>query len=147
MIQYLWHNKEVPSDMKVYQVSGILLNDRTEVLLYEENGRYRIPGGHPIENENMEDTLIRECFEEVNASIDNITYLGYQEVIGDKKEPYAQVRYIAKIKKLGKNREDIDNGKLYRRLFVPLDEVNSFLNWDDVGRKMIQTVKEKIGIN
>ena len=95
----------------------------------------------------MEDTLIRECFEEVNASIDNITYLGYQEVIGDKKEPYAQVRYIAKIKKLGKNREDIDNGKLYRRLFVPLDEVNSFLNWNDVGRKMIQTVKEKMDIN
>ena len=61
------------------------------------------------------------------------------------KEPMGS--FIQELKESNQNREDIDNGKLYRRLFVPLDEVNSFLNWNDVGRKMIQTVKEKMDIN
>ena len=69
--------------------------------------------------------------EEVNAEIENITYLGYQEVIGDKKISYAQVRLLATIKRLGPERPDLDNGKIYERCFLPLDKVNDYLNWKE----------------
>ena len=82
--------------------------------------------------------------EEVNAEIENITYLGYQEVIGDKKISYAQVRLLATIKKLGLNNPDLDNGKIYERCFLPLDKVNDYLNWKEVGQRMINRVQEMI---
>ena len=144
-VLYQWHDEKPVTGMEILQVSGILLNDKNEVLLYkEENGKYRIPGGHPKQEESIEETLIRECLEEVNAEIENIIYLGYQEVIGDKKTSYAQVRLLATIKKLGPNRPDLDNGKIYERYFLPLDKVNDYLNWKEVGQKMINRVQEMI---
>ncbi len=82
--------------------------------------------------------------EEVNAEIENITYLGYQEVIGDKKTSYAQVRLLATIKRLGPERPDLDNGKIYERVFLPLDKVNDYLHWEEVGFQMINRVQEII---
>lgn len=145
MVKYVWNSELVPMDMDITQVSGILLDNRKNVLIYEEDGRYRIPGGHPINDEAIEETLVRECLEEVNAEIENIMYLGYQEVIGDgDKEPYAQVRMIARIKNMGEERPDLDNGKTYKRIFVPLNEVNKYLKWAEVGDAMIQEVRQII---
>ena len=137
--------RKAKKDIEILQVSGILLNDKGEVLLYkEETGKYRIPGGHPKKKESLEETLIRECLEEVNAEIENITYLGYQEIIGAKKTPYAQVRLLATIKSLGPERSDLDNGKIYERCFFPLDKVNDYLHWEEVGFQMINRVQEII---
>ena len=145
MVKYVWNSELVPMDMDITQVSGILLDNRKNVLIYEEDGRYRIPGGHPINDEAIEETLVRECLEEVNAEIENIMYLGYQEVIGDgDKKPYAQVRMIARIKNMGEERPDLDNGKTYKRIFVPLNEVNKYLKWAEVGDAMIQEVRQII---
>ena len=145
MVKYVWNSELVPMDMDITQVSGILLDNRKNVLIYEEDGRYRIPGGHPINDEAIEETLVRECLEEVNAEIENIMYLGYQEVIGDgDKEPCAQVRMIARIKNMGEERPDLDNGKTYKRIFVPLNEVNKYLKWAEVGDAMIQEVRQII---
>lgn len=145
MVKYVWNSELVPMDMDITQVSGILLDNRKNVLIYEEDGRYRIPGGHPINDEAIEETLVRECLEEVNVEIENIMYLGYQEVIGDgDKEPYAQVRMIARIKNMGEERPDLDNGKTYKRIFVPLNEVNNYLKWAEVGDAMIQEVRQII---
>lgn len=143
MVAYIWHNELVPFDMDITQVSGILINDEGQVLIYEEEmGKYRIPGGHPLDDEAIEETLIRECLEEVNTEISDIKYVGYQEVIGDgKREPYAQVRMVAKFKNMGEEKKDPDNGKIYNRLLVNLDDVNKYLNWGKVGDEMIKEVK------
>ena len=125
MVKYLWHSEDVPDNMKITQVSGILLDDENQVLLYEEKeGEYRIPGGHPLANESIAGTLIRECLEEVNTEIGDIKYLGFQEVVGDEIDSYAQVRMIAKIKKVGTLRPDVDSGMTYKRLFVKIEDVN-----------------------
>ncbi len=145
MVKYAWNSELVPMDMAITQVSGILLDNKKRVLIYEEDGRYRIPGGHPLDDETIEETLARECLEEVNTEIENIMYLGYQEVIGDgDKEPYAQVRMAAKIKNIGEERMDPDNGKIYKRLLVDLDDVNKYLKWAEVGDEMIREVKKII---
>lgn len=141
MIMYEWHNEVVLPDMDITQVSGILVDNDMNALIYEEKGRYRIPGGHPIGDEAIEDTLIRECLEEVNTNIRDIRYVGYQEVIGDEgRDPYAQVRMVARFDQMGEEREDTDNGITYKRLLVPLRDVNKYLNWGEVGDEMIKEV-------
>lgn len=146
MVTYVWNNELVPLDMDITQVSGILINDEGQVLIYEEGmGKFRIPGGHPLDDEAIEETLIRECLEEVNTEISDIKYVGYQEVIGDgEREPYAQVRMVAKIKEMKEESPDVDNGVLYKRLLVNLDDVNNYLNWGKVGDEMIKEVKNVI---
>ena len=95
MIEYNYHTEEVPKNMRITQVSGIILNEKKQVLIYQEkNGNYRIPGGHPEKNETLEETLKREVLEEVNIIISDISYLGFQEVNGDTKDSYAQVRML-----------------------------------------------------
>ncbi|MDE6292811.1 MAG: NUDIX hydrolase [Bacilli bacterium] len=145
MVKIVWRSELVPMDMDITQVSGILLDNKKRVLIYEEDGRYRLPGGHPLDDEAIEETLVRECLEEVNTEIENILYLGYQEIIGDAdKEPYAQVRMIAKIKNMGEEKMDPDNGKTYKRLLVPLNDVNTYLKWAEVGDEMIKEVNKLI---
>lgn len=145
MVKIVWNNELVPMDMDITQVSGILLDNKKRVLIYEEDGRYRLPGGHPLDDEAIEETLARECLEEVNTEIENIVYLGYQEIIGDEdKDPYAQVRMIANIKNMGEERPDLDNGKIYKRMLVDLDDVNKYLKWAEVGDEMIREVNKLI---
>lgn len=143
MVTYVWHNEIVLEGMGITQVSGILVDKDMNALIYEEKEWvYRIPGGHPMDDEAIEDTLTRECLEEVNTEIKDIRYVGYQEVIGDgDKLPYAQVRMVAKFDTMGKEKIDPDNGRIYKRLLVPLDDVNNYLNWGEVGNEMIKEVK------
>lgn len=146
MVKFVWYSELVPDDMLITQVSGILVSENNKVLLYEESdGKYRIPGGHPNVGEDLSTTLIRESLEEVNTEISDIVYLGFQEVIGDgERQPYAQVRMIAKINKIGELKSDDDNGITYNRLLVNVDEVNNYLKWGIVGDNMMERVKNFI---
>lgn len=52
--------------------------------------------------EDKDAPLNREFLEQLNVEIEDIKYLGFQEVIGDEeRENDAQVRMIAKIKTVG----------------------------------------------
>jgi len=60
-----------------------------------------LTGGKPENIDiNLEDTLKREYLEELNMEIKDIYYLGYL-LVEENSEKYAQVRMIAKIKKIG----------------------------------------------
>lgn len=52
--------------------------------------------------------------------------------------PYAQVRMIAEIGKIFENRADLDNGKIYERVFKTPEETIRLLNWEKVGKKQIE---------
>ncbi|MCI9279370.1 MAG: NUDIX hydrolase [Bacilli bacterium] len=145
MIEYNYHTEEVPKNMRITQVSGIILNEKKQVLIYQEkNGNYRIPGGHPEKNETLEETLKREVLEEVNIIISDISYLGFQEVNGDTKDSYAQVRMLATIKSIGEERPDPAEHETYQRILIPLKELNNYLNWGSVGDEMTQQALNKI---
>lgn len=36
MIEYNYHTEEVPKNMRITQVSGIILNEKKQVLIYQE---------------------------------------------------------------------------------------------------------------
>ena len=92
-----------------------------------------------MEDKSIEDTLKREFIEEANITLKNIHLLGYQLVEEDNGvKPYAQVRMIAQIDKIFENRPDLDNGKLYERVFKTPKETINLLNWGEVGRKQIE---------
>ena len=114
MINYKWYNENVPKDLEIKQVYGIVFNEDGKIFLRIDDGIYKLTGGRPeIKDKSMEETLKREFIEEANIIIENIHFLGYQLVNENNGiKPYAQVRMIAQIDKIFENRPDLDNGKL-----------------------------------
>lgn len=139
-IRIEWHKGEVPKGIEIKQIYGIVFDKDANIFLRIEDRCYKLTGGRPeIEDKCMEDTLKREFIEEVNISIKNIHLLGYQLVYeNNKTKPYAQVRMIAQIDEIFENRPDLDNGKLYERVFKTPEETIALLNWGEVGKKQIE---------
>lgn len=140
MINYKWYNGKVPKGIGIKQVYGIVFNEDGNIFLRIDDGLYKLTGGRPEKKDkSIEDTLKREFIEEANITLKNIHILGYQLVEEDNKvKPYAQVRMIAQIDKIFENRPDLDNGKLYERVFKTPKETIELLNWGEVGKKQIE---------
>lgn len=140
MISYKWYKGIVPKDIEIKQVYGIVFNEDGKIFLRIDDGLYKLTGGKPeLEDKSIEDTLKREFIEEANITLKNIHLLGYQLVEEDNGvKPYAQVRMIAQIDKIFENRADLDNGKLYKRVFKTPKETINLLNWGEVGKEQIE---------
>ena len=137
MVKYTWYNSEVPSNLKVRQVYGIVFSNNFEILLRIEDGEYKLTGGKPEKNESYEETLKREYIEELNVELEECYYLGYL-LVEENGEKYAQVRMIAKIKNINENNIDIDTGKMYGRKLVSNEKVKKLLNYpEEAGNLMI----------
>lgn len=139
-----WHSGEVPENLKIKQVYGILFSTDGRVLLKcevkQEGKCYSLAGGKPEPfDDGMEGTLRREVLEEVNCTIKEPILVGYQEVNeGNGIPPYAQVRMTAIIDKIGKLQPDPDNGETYERLLTPPQRAIELLNWGKEGRLQIE---------
>ena len=136
MVKFIWHEAPIPKDMPITQVYGVLFTDDGRIMLRVDKGFHGLVGGAPEPGETHEETLHREVYEEVNCEISDLHYLGYQTVIGDG-EPYAQLRYVAKVTKIGKNRPDLDGGKMCERILVPAEEAGDILDYGEEGKKII----------
>jgi len=138
MTKFTWIKDEVPSNLIVKQVYGIVFSNDKRIILQVDDNKYNLTGGKPLTNETYEETLKREYIEELNIEVDNLYYLGYLLVEEKNIKPYAQVRMIGKIKNINENRPDIDNGKQYGRFLSNFDNVKNYLNYDgDAGNIMI----------
>lgn len=138
MTKFTWIKDEVPSNLIVKQVYGIVFSNDKRIILQVDDNKYNLTGGKPLTNETYEKTLKREYIEELNIEVDNLYYLGYLLVEEENIKPYAQVRMIGKIKNIYEKRPDIDNGKQYERFLSNLDNVKKYLNYDgDAGNIMI----------
>ena len=112
MIKIIWHYGESPKDMQVRQVYAIVFDEYGRTMLKSEKVGdklvYGMIGGTPESfDKDRIDTLKREFLEEVNTSLkDPIYFVGYQIIEGDKDlPPYAQIRMVAMIDKIGKNNQ------------------------------------------
>ncbi|PKK95838.1 MAG: hypothetical protein CVV59_01660 [Tenericutes bacterium HGW-Tenericutes-4] len=156
MATFEWHNGEVPKELKVKQVYGVAFtkNGRIILMLKEnENGTiYSLAGGTPEAfDENMEATLRRELIEEINITITKPILVGYQKVDEENgKPPYAQVRMVAMIEKIGPSLPDPDTGCTYRRVLTHPKSAIKKLKWGEVGKLLIEEsvriATEKLGI-
>ena len=136
MVKFIWHEAPIPKDMPITQVYGVLFTDDGRIMLRVDKGFHGLVGGTPEPGETHEETLHREVYEEVNCEISDLHYLGYQTVIGDG-DPYVQLRYVAKLTKIGKNRPDLDGGKMCERILVPAEEAGDILDYGEEGKKII----------
>lgn len=136
MVKFVWHEAPLPDDLEVRQVYGVLFTADGKIMLRVDDGFHGLIGGSPESGETPEETLCREVFEEVNCKISNLHYLGYQTVHGDG-EPYAQLRYVAKIEEIGENRPDLDDGKLYERILVDKEKAGKTLDYGIEGEQII----------
>ena len=140
MTKYTWIEGDVPSNLTIKQVYGIVFSDDKRIVLQAENDKYNLTGGKPEKGESYTDTLKREYLEEINIEIKDICYLGYLLVEEPDMEPYVQVRMIGKIENVKENRPDIDNGKLYKRHLVNVDNVKKYLNYKgEAGNQLIDS--------
>ncbi len=137
MVKYTWFKENVPDNLKVRQVYGIVFTNDKRVLLKIDDNKYELTGGKPQYNETYEETLKREYIEEINVFLSDIYYLGYL-LIEEDNISYVQVRMIAKVEKINELKPDKDNGKLYQRKLVNIKNIKKYLNYSGVaGNKMI----------
>ena len=54
MTRFKWINNNVPNNLKVKQVYGVAFSDDGRILLRIEDGKYKLTGGKPNENESYE---------------------------------------------------------------------------------------------
>lgn len=144
MAKFVWHSGDVPQNLKVTQVYGIVFNADGLVLLKVENKKdrrvYSFGGGTPENfDDSRETTLRREMMEELNTTLQSkLISVGYQEVNEENgKPPYAQMRMTALVDKVGAKQPDPDNGDTYDRLFTTPNQAIKLLGWGDVGKNQI----------
>ena len=80
--------------------------------------------------------------EEAQVTLTDVTYLGYQLVMGDVDlvggRPYAQVRMIARIDRVLPSAPDPATGCIYRRFVVLPTSIEDLLQWKgDSGKNQI----------
>lgn len=138
MVSYKWCKEEVPEWINIKQVYGVVFDNDGKAVLRVDDDKYKLTGGKPEKTDgSLEKTLQREYLEELNITIEEAYYLGYLLVEEDG-EQYAQVRMIARIKEIGNNRPDPDNGKIYKRFMAKQENVKQYLNYADLaGNQMI----------
>ena len=153
MAKFTWFKNELPKNLEVRQVYGVVFSDTGNILLQIDDNKYNLTGGKPeVFDSSLKETLKREYLEELNIEIKDIYYLGYLLVEEETGEKYAQVRMIAKVKKIGDIRPDKDNGKIYKRFMANIKNIKKYLNYSgDAGNKLIDDAilmaKEKYNIN
>jgi len=140
-----------------YQVYGILFNQTGEILLIQEKGKWKIPGGTPETGETDVDTLKRELTEEADVTVSKVIPLGAQRVDypnnPNKQEGdlYYQLRYICLVDELLPQTPDPDTGIVNPRKFVPADQITEYVKWGEVGNAMfadaIMLHKQKLNSN
>lgn len=134
-----WHSGNVPSNIEITQVYGIVFTEDCRILLRIENGKYQLTGGKPEAfDSDMEATLMREMLEEANVVISKAYIVGYQLVDEeDGSKPYAQVRMAAMIENIGEQKTDPCNGRIYGRFLTTPTKAANLLSWGEVGSKQI----------
>lgn len=153
MVKYSWIKESIPQKLAIKQVYGVAFSNEGNILLRVEDNKYKLTGGKPERNDkDFEETLKREYIEELNIELEDIHYLGYLLVEEDNKEKYAQVRMIARIKSIGEIKQDLDNGKTYKRFMANIKNVKNYLKYPDLaGNQLIDDAismaKEKYKLN
>lgn len=144
MVKITWHNGAVPEGMKIKQVYGLLFTEDGRFLVRIENNPkgkvYTLAGGTPEPFDgNEEATLRRELVEEINTTIKNPILVGYQKIdLQDGSAPFAQLRMVAIIDKIGVKQPDPDNGETYDRLLTTYEKAIELIGWGDVLKDQVE---------
>ncbi|WP_017609512.1 NUDIX hydrolase [Nocardiopsis xinjiangensis] len=133
-VSYTWHEAvHPPAAMEVTQVYGYVFDALARVVVLRDThiGSWNLPGGTPeeVDGGDRVATLVREVAEEVQVTITDPVYLGYQQVARPGRAPYAQLRMAARLDRLDARAPDPDNGRVHVRCLCPVSEAAELLGW------------------
>jgi ADP-ribose pyrophosphatase YjhB (NUDIX family) len=136
------------------QVYGVVFNLEGQILLIQEKGTWKIPGGTPEGDETAGETLRRELIEEADVTVGQVAPVGVQQVeYPNNPNPnegnlFYQYRYACLLDELQPSSPDPDTGITNPRMFVPAEAVTSYVKWGEVGDAMFKAAigayKEKL---
>jgi len=95
---------DLPLNTEVRQIYIWALSlDNKYVLVAKANQKYHQPGGHPEAGESINQTIIREMFEETGielteSDLKDIKFIGYYTVTEDN-QTFLQLRFLLKLNK------------------------------------------------
>ena len=72
MTKFTWIKEEVPSNLIVKQVYGIVFSNDKRIILQVNDNKYNLTGGKPLIGETYEETAAREVLEEAGIHINII---------------------------------------------------------------------------
>lgn len=133
----------------ITQVYGVCFTKNNKILIVNDLGNWKLPGGTPEKGETPEETLKREVFEEATVIIKNYQMIGAQEVIfpnnPDKKQGdhFYQLRYFVMIDKIEKQTSDPATKRTMKRKFIKPSEFKKYIKWGKKGEEMFKEACKK----
>ncbi|MEL7666568.1 MAG: NUDIX hydrolase [Candidatus Shapirobacteria bacterium] len=146
---YEWIDGTNINNFKPYTlVSGVCFNKEGKILIMNEHGRWRFPGGQSLsgsrQKESPENTLIREVKEETNVLLknDRNTLLGAYKVkkVNSKKPEYYQIYYFSEISQILLREKDPENQKILGIEFVDTKNLLGYLHWGEEGTFLLKAI-------
>ena len=137
-----WHKTNDFSKMQeVRQCYGICFNDKNQILIVNNKGKWFLPGGTSEKGETFEQTLRREIDEEADVEIEDIKPLGYnkiEDVKNEKKSVFYQLRFVARVSKIKKQALDPATNTQFKRKFIDPKDFLAYALWGRPGEEMIK---------
>lgn len=126
---------------KVKQCYGLCFDDKNQILIVNNKGKWFLPGGTPEKGETFEQTLRREIDEEADVEIGYIKPLGYnkiEELKGGKKSVFYQLKFVARVSKIKKQTLDPATNTQFKRKFIDSKDFLAYTLWGRPGEQMIR---------
>ncbi len=148
-------------DYEVVRVKGLIVNSKNEILIANNNNTYQFPGGHMEQDEDMEETLIREIKEETGIDISDFNG-PFMEIMTYAKNYFNSDKNVcSKIYYYKINTDDLPNidetnyDELERQtefgmFYIPISDLEKFLNESilnntidrEIGHEMLLVMEE-----
>lgn len=134
-----WSDETNFEDLKnVGGVAGFIFDEKGRFCIVKTKSKkaWTLPGGGPEkEDNNFEDTLIREVIEEADLEIKNIKRLGYLKGKLKKEKDWTnyQLRYVAEVKKINSQTMDPAENAITERKFIATKDFNKYCGWGKNG--------------
>jgi ADP-ribose pyrophosphatase YjhB (NUDIX family) len=133
----------LPAGVDPVQSWGWLFSPDGRVLvLVDGDGHLSLPGGTIESGETLEQTLIREVWEEARASIGSVQLLGFlrdagPQPCGEQEATRFRARMAALLNGLGQAGVDPATGGMCRRVLMPIGLVNELMGWGANGQQQV----------
>ena len=126
---------------QVYAIGDV--SGKVPVVHYADSGVLNLPGGKFDEPGDTIDTVLhREMKEELNMRMLSWHPIGYQFLSNKKFGNAYQLRVYAKLEPIGEFVSDPGGGVIGHSL-VPIENLNSYIQYGDVGERIIWLVKNE----
>lgn len=128
------------------QCYGFIFDEDQKILIVSSDGvSWNIPGGTVENGETLEETLIREIYEEAAVHIEpaSIKPFFYQTTTIEETSEFegSQLRYIAQVKSMEKFVKDPGGSTQFQK-FIAVSELPDYIKWSGLEHEIVKRLKK-----